>query len=250
MTEPEHDTEHEPELAEPDVADVPEPDQPLDDPEADEAESEAHEAAHEPTELSVAEGRTPEQWEKLWKDTERAFAAYTKKVTALWEEDALALTPFNLDPYSPPGFLNMEHAGRIDDETQAAAMGFLGVPREQEYEADPEAAACQVCKGKGLTATGSLVGTNRTRNCPACQGIGYLVRGVAATNGTSPVSSSHVPVNEQVAALSSPADDPFGEPEFLPNGERNENLGKMPQFKKPHPVYGITALLSQSQGAN
>ncbi len=247
MTEPEHEHDGDDELDAPGVADVPEPDQPLDDPEADEAESEAHEAAHEPTELSVAEGRTPEQWEKLWKDTERAFAAYTKKVTALWEEDALALTPFNLDPYSPPGFLNMEHAGRIDDETQAAAMGFLGVPREQEYEADPEAAACQVCKGKGLTATGSLVGTNRTRNCPACQGIGYLVRGVAATNGTSPVSSSHVPVSEQVAPLATGELDSWGEPRILPNGERNENFGKMPQFKVPHPVYGITANLSVTE---
>ncbi len=219
MSETEH--EHEDDGNEP-----PEPvsiETAVDDEEAAEAEAE-HEREQEATEpVPEARETTPEQWEERFKKVERRFATYTKAVTDIWEDDAIHLTPFSISPSAPPGFIDLRDAGRVDEDTKASALQFLGFAVEQDYAPDPEAQECSTCKGKGLTATGSKVGSNVTRDCPT--------------------------VSEQVGPLVTDDTDNWGEPRILPNGERNENFGKMPQFKTPHPTYGITALLTQEQGA-
>lgn len=229
------------EAAEPQVTDVPEPDQDPHEPVVDDELDEAEEAAQEPAAPSEAVGPTPEQINKLWDQTERATNTYVKKITNLWEHTGLALIPLGLDPASPLGFVQMENAGRIDSDTKDAALEFLGFTREQDYEPDPDAHECDTCKGKGLTATGSHVGANKTRDCPVCRGLGYTVSEGASTNGSTPVSSSHVSASEQVTALATGEVDNWGEPRVLPNGERNHNFGLQPQYKVPHPTYGNTA---------
>ncbi len=239
MSEP----EHEEETTEPTVTDVPEPDQEPDEEEAEHEAQAEHDAEQTPEPDTTPEGRTQEQWEALWKKTEQAFAAYTKKISALWEEDALTLAPFNVDPYAPPGFIDPNHAGRIDEDTKAAAMQFLGFPVEQEYEPDPYAHVCPTCKGKTRTSTGSQSNEYRTRLCPDCKGIGYKDQREPQANGAAPPAFTATDAAQTVSDITVGERDNWGEPRILPDGSRNENYGLMPQYKRPHPVYGITANL-------
>ncbi len=250
MTEPEHDTEHEPELTEPDVADVPEPDQPLDDPEAEEEAEAAESGADEPAEASEAQGPSQQDMEARIKKTEKAFDTYTRAVGRIWEEDAQAFVPFTIDPFSPLGFIDPRNAGRADDATKGAAMEFLGFPREQEYEPDPYAHVCPTCKGKTRTATGSQSNEYRTRLCPDCKGIGYKDQRETQANGSVPPPSAPGDAAQAVTDITIGERDNWGEPRILPDGSRNENYGLMPQYKRPHPVYGITALIGSEQGVS
>ncbi len=243
MTEP----EHEEELTEPGVADVPEPDQ---DPEAEEAEEEhagPEDGADEPTEAPAPEGPTQEEMEARIKKTERAFDTYTRAVGKIWEEDAQNFLPFSLDPFSPPGFIDPRNAGRADAETQNVVMEYLGFPREQDYEPDPYAHVCPTCKGKTRTSTGSQSTEYRTRLCPDCKGIGYKDQREPHTNGAMPPPSSPLDAAQTVTDITVGERDNWGEPRILPDGSRNENFGLMPQYKRPHPVYGITANYDATQ---
>jgi hypothetical protein len=115
----------EPELTEPNVADVPEPDQPIDEPgpSDDEAteEEEAHEAeTHEgePGPEPVAQGVSPQEWEKRWKKSEGAFQTYVRAIGRIWEEDATDLIPISISPSAPPGFIYGPDAGRVPDDVK------------------------------------------------------------------------------------------------------------------------------------
>lgn len=170
-------TEHEDELTEPTVTEVPEPDQPTEDEQhEEEAEAEQNESPA-PEEPPEAHGPTPEQWEKRFQTAERRFKTYTDAVTKAWEEDALNLVPFNIDPGAPPGFIDMRNKGHVDDETKAAALGFLGFDTEQGMNADTHSTTCTFCDGWGLVTTGSKVPNQDTRQCLDCKGLGYVPKG-------------------------------------------------------------------------
>lgn len=241
----------------PDPADVPEPEQapeptepePTEQEQADEEQETADHLADNlaglggAAEAALDAPATAEDWEKRFATAEKRFATYSRAVTALWEEDAVHLAPISISPSAPPGFIDVRDAGRVPEEIKAVVMEFFGVPREQDYEPDPAAHTCGTCKGKGRTATGSLVASERSRQCPACRGLGFVDESDTSPNGD---------VSALFAAASGELDrepvaggdrDPWGEPRILPNGERNENYGLMPQFKKEHPTYGVTANL-------
>jgi hypothetical protein len=241
----------EPEQQEPTVTDVPEPDQEPHEPIPDEADqqaeeeaAEAEQPAEEPSEAPEAQGPTPEQIEKVWKATDKAVNAYVKKIGEIWEESGLSLTPFGLDPAAPLGFVNMDNAGRVDEETKGAALQFLGFAREQDYAADPETSTCRTCQGKGKTKTGSLVAGNESRTCRSCDGYGYTPPPSTSENGVAGTVDLHAPAGERVEALSTGFVDNWGEPQFLPDGRQNPNYGKMPDHKVPVEPWGITRNLT------
>lgn len=216
-----HEAEEEAEAEEPTVTDVPEPDQ-------DEA-PEAQQA----------------EWEQRFKAADRAFTTYTRAITKAWGDDATRLVPFVVDPGAPMGFVDAANQGRVPDDIRQNLLSFLGLSGETEYEPDPLARQCSTCKGKGLTATGSSVGPNMTRDCPTCGGLGYEADTTGVANGSPRVSGAHTPASEAASPLTTAERDLWGEPRLLPNGERNTNFGLMPDFKTPHPVYGVTAGLGQ-----
>jgi hypothetical protein len=194
------------EATEPAVADVPEPDQ---DPAEEEAEEEAHEreqGAGEPTEAPEPQGAQQDEWEKRYASAEKYFATYTRRIAEKWGDDAIHLAPFNIDPSAPPGFIDMRNAGHVDEDTKAAAMEFLGFPREQDYEPDPEARQCGICKGKGRT--------------------------------------KHAPAGERVEPLASGDVDSWQQPRILPDGRPNPNYGKTPDYWIDVAPWGSTRFLT------
>jgi hypothetical protein len=167
-------TEHDDELTEPSVTPVPEPDQELT-PEVEEAEAEHNETQDADSEPeAVQHGPTQEEMEKRFAAVERRFKTYTDAVSKIWEEDALHLLPFQVDPGAPPGFIDLRNKGRVDDETKTAALAFLGFDQESGMNADPHSHTCEVCEGWGLVTTGSKVPNNDTRICIDCKGLGYV----------------------------------------------------------------------------
>ena len=222
-----------------------EPDEPHveapDDQEEVAEEPEAEETDHPEPPAEAPQQVTPEAWEKRFQKVEKRFDTYVRAVQAIWEDDAIHLTPFSLDPSAPPGFIDTRNAGLIEEGTKQAALAFLGFAREQEYELDPETRECPTCKGKGKTKTGSHVAGKETRACPACKGSGATGLGVAssapATNGRS---EEPFTLAEHTTA-DAPERDNWGEPLILPDGRENPNYGKMPQFKVQVEPWGTTA---------
>jgi hypothetical protein len=202
----------------------------LDEEQAEEEAHEAEQAADEPDEAPEQQGATQEVWEKRFQYAEKLFETYRRKIFDKWEEDALTLVPFNIDSGAPPGFIDTRNAGHVDDDTKAAAMEFLGFPREQDYEPDPEASQCPVCKGKGRTKLPTLVPGNDTRTCPQCGGLGY--QGVRSTNGHAVVTldPTHAPAGEREEPLSSGEFDSWQQPRVLPDGRPNPNFGRTPDY--------------------
>jgi hypothetical protein len=241
----------EPELEAPNVADVPEPDQPLDEPgpSDDDAteEEEAHEAeTHEPEPAAEpeAQGLSPADWEKRFQKSDRAFDTYTRAISKIWEDDAVDLLPVVVSPSAPPGFLNKHDAGRVPDEVKTPILEFFGIAREKNYRPDPETHTCPTCDGEGKTETGSKVASFATRACPTCGG-----RGATGLDRAPQVPQGNGHKEEAFTLTSSgpleAADvDNWGEPRFLPDGSVNENYGRQPQYKVEHPVYGRTAGLT------
>lgn len=212
------------------------------DEEAQESEEpEAEEADHPEPPAEAPQQVTPEAWEKRFQKAEKRFDTYARAVTSIWEDDAIHLTPFNLDPSAPPGFIDTRNAGLIEEGTKQAALAFLGFAREQEYEADPETRECATCKGKGKTKTGSHVAGKETRACPTCRGSGAT--GLALTD-MERMSNGHKDEPWTLAEASSadaPERDNWGEPRILPDGRENPNYGRQPQYKVTVEPFGITA---------
>lgn len=197
----------------------------------------------EPQETPEALGTTPEEWEQRFTKAERAFATYTRKISDLWGDDATHLAPFSLDAGAPPGFIDVRNAGRVDDETKATALAFLGFAREQDYEPDPESRLCETCKGKGFTKRASLVAGKDKRVCPECKGEGDIgVRNVTAATGPNGHSEEPFTLAEHAGA-DAPERDNWGEPRILPDGRENPNYGRQPQYKILVEPFGVTAQL-------
>lgn len=225
------------ELEEPEVADVPEPDQephePIpdeaDEPGEDEAEAEAEQEREEeaPPEAS---GTTPEEWERRFQRAERRAATYEKNIREIWEEDEANLVAFSLGAMAPLGFIDLRERGRVPDEIKGAILEFLGFTREQDYEPDPNTQECRTCKGKGKTATGSHVAGKETRACPTCNGSG--AEGLTVLLTTAPANGA----SDEPYTLAAPEEletadaDSWGQPRILPDGRENPNWGRMPQY--------------------
>jgi hypothetical protein len=208
--------------------------------EHEEAAHEAEQAADEPEEAPEQQATTQETWEKRFTYAEKLFETYRRKIFDKWEEDALTLVPFNIDSGAPPGFIDTRNAGHVDEDTKAAAMEFLGFPREQDYEADPDAQQCATCKGKTKTKTGSNDPAHATRTCPTCKGFGYTIAGRAPSDVAAPTNGATSVTLAPVEPVSTGDFDAWNQPRILPTGVPNPNFGKTPDYWISIPPWGDT----------
>ena len=237
MTETEHEPEDHPTDAPVDPTDpattAPEPPpDPQDLPEPEEPEN----ASQSVTEVEM---------EKRLSKVSASFTTYKNAVERNLEEAALDLVGCPLCyGTSHPAFMNKHDMGNVPEAVQDNVRFFLGLAREQDYEQDPQVNTCPTCKGKTRTKTGSLSGDHMTRVCPTCKGYGYVPPPGAqqATNGA--VDEPHVVAPDVSGDFPEEERDPWGEPRVLPDGTLNDNFMRLPQGKKVHPVYGVTANLN------
>lgn len=234
----EHEQEREDELeAELEEAETPglEPSEDDDDPDA------RSEAA--PVESPPPSAVTPEQMEKRFAQAEKAVTTYVRRITDIYQEQALDLIECPLCPGIHKGFVNKYDAGQVPREVGDAVLLFLGLARERQYEQSARYRTCPACAGEGKVYTGSHVPTKETIRCDDCDGGGFIppMRGASARNGSEDVAHFEVHGDE---LTSEPAErDAWGEPRILPDGRENPNYGKMPQFKVNVEPWGVTANL-------
>lgn len=173
---------------------------------------------------------TPEEWERRFQKAERRFETYQKAIIALWEDDAIHLTPIQVGASAPPGFIDVREAGLVPEDVRAPVLAFYGFAREQDYEADPEAHECPTCKGKGKTATGSKVPGKEKRDCPTCHGQGAVgLSNVVPAGAGNGLTELPFTLAEPSSALAPDADS-WEQPRLLPDGRENPNYGRMPQY--------------------
>ena len=239
------------ELQEPQVTDVPEPDQEPHEPIPDEADqqaeeeaTEAEEPAGEPAEAPEEQGASQAEWEARFTKSEKRFATYTRQISDIYGDDATDLIPVSISPSAPPGFIYVHDAGRVPEDVKAPILEFFGIAREQDYEPDPETETCRVCKGKTKTKTGSHAAEFQTRTCPRCKGWGYTIQGRAPSDAQTLTNGAVQDAPAQVGPLVTDENDAWGEPRVLPDGRLNPNYGKMPQFKELIEPWGVTANLT------
>lgn len=239
--EPEHEETH---VHEDDGEPV-EPTEPPQEPEPGGASSEP-EPAPDPAE---PQGASPEQWDARFKKADQAFARYEKSIRGIFEDDADALVVIAISPGAPPGFVNMNDAGRVPDDFQAPVMEFFGISREQDYADDPYTDTCDTCKGKGNTRTGSSVPGKEKRVCPTCNGAGFTIEGVEIENGHRVAAEANLSDASPLDDFVQGDRDNWGEPKILPDGRPNPNHGKFPQFKELVEPWGVTANLGAQDAA-
>lgn len=219
----------------------------------EEAEAEADdedESAPEPEPEPSDTGLSPEELEKRFGKVDASFKTYTNAVSRNLEEYSLDLIGCPLcSPTPHPAFINKHDMGRIPADVADNVKLVLGLKREEEYPPHPGVSRCATCAGLGKVQTGSLVPDHAKIVCPNCKGYGYNPPPGTSVGGT--------PANGAATAspLAAPPDipeedvDAWNEPRVLPDGTLNENFGKLPQYKKPHPVYGVTAGLTALDAA-
>lgn len=185
-------------------------------------------------------GPTQQEVERALKQIDTAATTYAKKVLSVIPEGVAHLEPCPLCSDTIPAFVDLDRAGRLPEDQKQAVMIYLGYAREQEYEPDPSTENCSVCKGKGKTATGSLVPGNDTRRCTNCQGFGYYPPPGSGVGSAPAVEPEHAPIGDPSQAIAVPEVDPTGEPRILPDGRENPNYMKWPQAKVQVPPWGVT----------
>lgn len=170
MAEPEEQDE----LTEPEVADVPEPDQDAHENEESERLATPDELPDETPEEPEAHGPTQEEWEARHAKADKAFKTYSNAVGRIYEEEANDYLPCPLCSDSPAGFVHPQSVGKFPDEVVGAVMMILGQTSASSVNKDPYSTVCDTCDGWGVVATGSRVPNQEVRNCLDCRGIGYL----------------------------------------------------------------------------
>lgn len=209
-----------------------------------EPDAEPEPAQPEPEPAQPEAWITPEEIEKRYNQIRKAFTTYTGRVTATFGDEAVELLECPLCSGFVPGFVDRRAAGQLARDIVDTTSLYLGLAREQDYEADPDIAACTRCKGKGKTKTGSTVPGKETVTCRHCNGFGYYPPPSSGTNGTAAVTSGDL--TAVTAAASGPQGDrdDWGEPRILPDGRENPNYGKMPHMKIRVEPWGATANLT------
>jgi hypothetical protein len=182
------------------------------------------------TEPPQPEGLTQADWEARFQKVEKAWAAYAKRVDAIWEEDALKLVPLTISPSAPPGFLSADDRGRIPDEVKQPIMEFFGLTPEVEYETSVAYSQCTVCKGKGRLKTGSLVAGEESNVCPTCSGRGYVSGAGGATVSIAPVATASMTGNGGGDTTPQGEVDKWGIERIMENGMPNPNYGRTPDY--------------------
>lgn len=151
--------------------------------EAQEGEGEPEEGVEQP-EVEQPSGMTEKELEKAHAKIVAENERHAGRVGQIMGEDAQDLIPCPLCS----GFV----AGLIfpvqpPDEVKARTLLMLGMGPTGEFKRHPQFAECSACGGEGKVETGSKVFEYVTKNCPDCQGTGFVRndgKPSAATNGT------------------------------------------------------------------
>lgn len=175
----------------------------------------------------------------------RSFDTYGKKVIETYGEEAATLYPCPLCPDNHKGFIDLRHAGQLPNEITEQVYQYLTATDVTEFEQDPGTNTCPVCQGKTVVKTGAISGQWITRTCPNCGGYGFMPppsevvgsKGIGGIGNVVAIAPEQPQPQEDV--------DEWGEPRVLPDGTLNANYGMMPNRKTVHPVYGVTAQLTQ-----
>ena len=178
----------------------------------------------------------------------KKFDTYAKAVLETYGDEAQALYPCPLCPDNHKGFVDLRAAGQVPGEIASEVHSFLTGSAVGTFEQDPATNTCPVCKGKTRVMTGAVAGEYITRTCTNCKGYGFMPPPgstpesalIAGPNGNVPDAAEHFVSEGDV--------DEWGEPRLLPDGTVNSNFGMMPNRKTIHPVYGVTANLTQRVG--
>lgn len=214
--------------------------EPSEDETGDEEEADEEESTPEVGGLSAAV--TPEEMEERFDKVSRSFKTYQSSIDRNLEEHALDLLPCPLCFGTPhPAFVNKHDLGRVPEEVVSNVRMFIGDKTQSDYPAHPTVHTCDVCQGLGKVQTGSRVPEHAQVVCPNCKGYGYTPppQTLGATvNGSADVVASLIDHSHDVEEGER---DMWMEPRVLPDGTLNENYGKLPQHKHPHPIYGVTA---------
>lgn len=190
------------------------------------------------------QGASPEQWEKRFKDAEKARGRYMDAIARIFEEDVTQLEVCPLCVSNVLGFVLHDQAGQVPADVTNATMRFLGMAREIEYPQSPDHRTCPTCEGLGKVTTGSRVPNRESETCRACEGYGYIGPKGAAQNGGAAPSVNAEQAGAALADFEERAVDDFGEARILPDGRPNPNFGKWPQYKVLIEPWGVTANLT------
>ena len=224
--------------------------EPESEPDEDEAlEDEAPAAEPSPEDAGPqAEPPQDEDRVKLAKSLSTRYDSYKKSMIDRLGDEAPEWMVCPLCTSSmAPGFVNVHDFGKVPDDIRANVDTYFGLQRETEYEQDPDTRTCPTCKGKRLLKTGATSGDYITHKCKGCNGYGYVPPPTSGGNGLTHAGSPEEAVSAALSDLDEPDRDMWNEPRILPDGSPNENYMRMPQGKKVHPVYGVTANLSAEE---
>lgn len=222
---------------------IEEPDVPLEEPADDDEPGAADddvvvEQEPEPTQNA---GPSVEAIHKLG----RKFETYAKAVGDTYEEEGQYLYPCPLCPDNHKGFVDLRAAGQVPGEIAAEVHSFLTGSAVGNFEQDPGTKTCPVCAGKTEVKTGAISGRYITRTCPNCKGFGFMPPPGDEAGAQGAPMNGTVQADALLDLGPQPDVDEWGEPRLLPDGTVNSNFGMMPNRKTIHPVYGVTANLTQ-----
>lgn len=192
-------------------------------------EDDDDEVAAEPESAEV----TPEQMEQRLGKIARSFKTYTGNVTRILEEQATEIVECPLCAGVVPGFVLIEGAGRVDEQTKQAVNAYLGIVQEADYRAAANVRTCGVCEGLGKVRSGSRVAQYTLLTCDRCNGFGFEPPPGPRQNGVAEPQAVLAAVSASGPDLPPDDTDPLGSPRLLPDGTLNPNYGKFPQFKDP-----------------
>ena len=169
MTEPE----------EPQVTDVPEPDQEPHEPVPDEAdEEEESEVGVSPDDPVVP--RDDAEIERAFSSLQKEATRHANRISQIMGEDANMLQPcprcVTTDPQRPatPGFIWPHEMVPLLPADKAAVKLSIGEGAEPEYRSANDAAICDACDGWGKVKTGSRVNRQDVLDCRNCDGRGWI----------------------------------------------------------------------------
>lgn len=170
--------EAEPDTGEPDEELTPDDDEPDDEPEGDEPEAERQQAPVQ---------RDERWWEQAWNKAEKENDRHTKRVSEIFEDEAVNLIPCPMCATSAAGWLT---GTRFEDEHRALIDKVLGVESLDDYKPMDGAALCDKCDGMGTVKTPSKVPEQQLLMCESCMGAGW--RRVAGPNDPG-IAPAYVP---------------------------------------------------------
>ncbi len=214
--------EHEDEATEPEVTDVPEPDQEAHDAEQEAAESEdaeresddeanerlaGDEGEHEGGAFAAEQEASQPAFDqkaidKIFKQLDGEASRHAKRLGEIMGEDAqdLVLCPMCGPVDGMPNLAGFVLNAPLHPEAEARVKAALGLDDTTQLLEAKHVRPCEDCAAWGVVKTGSHVARNEVIMCPTCSGNGYTLIGApaqvfdfATANGTEGTASTATP---------------------------------------------------------